>query len=160
MVSDNSQRPIRSSALALGRLSTPAPSLPRRRGRWLALITTLSISALAIAVASPTPALTASEASQPSKPTVVKPIPIGPGTPQVFKGDVRDLPKAKRWKPGDPIIVAPGPGVHKRPPGEGIPPQLELPKLDPLLEGQESALKSEETRASSPPDRGGSYGCQ
>ena len=106
MVSDNNQRPIRSSALATGRLSASAPSGPRRRGRWLALISTLSIAALAIAVASPTPALTAGEAFPPSKPTVIKPTFEGPITPQVFEGDVRDLPKAKRRKPGDPVREA------------------------------------------------------
>ncbi len=106
MVSDNNQRPMRVSALAAGRLSTPAPSLPRRRGKWLVLITTLSISALAFAAASPTPALTASEAFPPSKPTVIKPTFEGPITPQVFEGDVRDLPKAKRRKPGDPVREA------------------------------------------------------
>ncbi len=142
MVADNNQRPIRSSALAMGRLSAPAPSGPRRRGRWLALITTLSISALAIAVASPTPALTASEASQPSKPTVIKPIPSGQVTPQVFEGDVRDLPKAKRWKPGDPVREV-NPLYGRTPPKkEGPPTQPAQPKLDPLLEGQESSLKS------------------
>lgn len=86
----------------LSALVLSAPAWPRRRGTWLALV-----AALAIAVASPTPALTASEASQPSKPTVIKPIPSGQVTPQVFEGDVRDLPKAKRWKPGDPVREGP-----------------------------------------------------
>ena len=84
MVANNNQRPMRVSALALPLLV-----------------------ALAIAAAWPTPALAASEASQPSKSSAVKPAPIEPVAPQVFKGDVRDLPKAERWKPGDPVREGP-----------------------------------------------------
>lgn len=138
MVANNNQRPMRVSALALPLFVT-----------------------LAVASASPTPAFAASEPSPSSKPTVVKPIPIEPVTPQVFEGDVRDLPKAERWKPGDPVReVNP---LYGRPPTktEGIQLEPAQPKLDPILERQESALKGEETRASSPPDRkGGSHDCQ
>jgi len=161
MISDNNQKPIRASALAATPLSASAPSGPRRRGRWLALITTLSISALAIAVASPTPAFAAGETSPPSKSSAVKLAPTERVAPQVFEGDVRDLPKAECWKPGDPVReVNP---LYGRPPPkkEGIQLEPAQPKLDPLLKRQESVLKGEETRALSPHQRKGRiYGCQ
>ena len=144
MVADNNQRPMRGSVLALGRLSASAPAWPRRRGTWLALITTLSISALAIAVAWPTPALPAGESFIASKTVVLeggRQIEVREGP--VFGGDVRDLPKAKRWKPGDPVRE--GPPLMVLPPAqkEEIPPQ------------------AEEARALSPHQRkGGSYGYQ
>ena len=100
--------------------------------------------AIAVAAALPTTAFTAGESSPTSKTVVTEEgrqieLRKGPG----FRGDVRDLPKAKRWKPGDPVRE--GPPLLARPPQtkEGIQPQ------------------AEETRASSPYQReGGSYGCQ
>ena len=142
---------------ALGRLPESAPSWPRRRAKWLALV-----AAFAITAAWPTSALTAGESSSTSKTLVLDDgrkfeLIVGPA----FKGNVRDLPTAKRWEPGDPVREV-NPLYGRLPTKtEGIQLEPDQPKLDPLLERQESALKGEETRASSPPDReGGSYGCQ
>lgn len=84
MVANNNQRPMRVSALALPLFVT-----------------------LAIAAAWPTTAFAAGETSPPSNPSMVKPAPTERVAPQVFEGDVRDLPKAERWKPGDPVREGP-----------------------------------------------------
>ena len=119
---------------ALGRLPESAPSWPRRRGAWIALV-----AAFAIAAASPAPAFAASQAPQPSKPVALKPVPFGPFMPQVFEGDVRDLPTVEFTEPGDLVTAAPSARLRKRPEGEAIPLATEPAKRDPLLGRQESA---------------------
>jgi hypothetical protein len=120
--------------------------------------------ALAIAAAWPTPALAASEASQPSKSSAVKPAPIEPVAPQVFEGDVRDLPKAERWKPGDPVREGPRLRERSIPQKEGIPPRPSGPWGEPRLELKEKVSKGEEARILSTPvpngPEGKSRGCE
>jgi hypothetical protein len=70
-------------------------------------------------------------------------------TPFVFDGDLRDLPTARAWRPGDPIKEIPRRFIPR--PGQ-IPEALRQPtepRIDPLLEAQSSAPS---TRAFSQPD--------
>ena len=59
-----------------------------------------------------------------------------PVTPFVFDGDVRDLPQAPAWKPGDPIKEIPR-RYYPRP-GSYVEPDYE-PGIDPLVGIQQSA---------------------
>lgn len=61
------------------------------------------------------------------------PVVGAPVTPFVFDGDVRDLPRPRPWRPGDPIRVIPQ--RHYRAPGQA-PPPAGTPVFDPLLELQ------------------------
>src|SRR5262245_13097081 len=56
----------------------------------------------------------------------------GPSAPTVFTGDVRTLPLAPEWRPGDPIKEIPRRST--RPPADVAPP---TPMRDPLLAVQE-----------------------
>ena len=141
MVAKNNQRPMRVSALALPLFVT-----------------------LAFASAWPTPALAAGEAFPPSKSSAVKPTPTEPVAPQVFEGDVRDLPKAERWKPGDPVREGPRLRERSIPQKEGIPPRPAGPWGKPGLELKEKVSKGEEARILSTPvpngPEGKSRGCE
>lgn len=53
--------------------------------------------------------------------------------PTVFNGDLRDLPREREWKPGDPIKEIPR--RHHRPPRITPPPAA--PQVDPLLAQQD-----------------------
>ena len=128
MVANNNQRPMRVSALALP-----------------------LFVALAVAAASPTTAFAAGETSPPSKSSAVKPAPTEPVAPQVFEGDVRDLPKAERWKPGDPVREGPPLRERSISQKEGIPPRPAGPWGEPRLELKESVKKGEEARVLSTP---------
>ncbi len=141
MVANNNQRPMRVSALALPLFVT-----------------------LAVAAAWPTPAFAAGGPSPPSKPMVIKGATQSePVTPHVFEGDVRDLPKAKRWEPGDPVREVPR-RVYPRPQPEGIPPRPSGPWGEPRLELKEKVSKGEEARILSTPvpngPEGKSRGCE
>ncbi|MCH6568346.1 MAG: hypothetical protein IH801_08320, partial [Nitrospinae bacterium] len=132
MVTNEHQRLFSAPIRALGRLSASAPSWPRRRGAWIALV-----AAFAIAAAWPTPALTAGESSLTSKTLVLDDgrkveLIVGP----VFEGDVSALPTAKRWAQGDPVREASP--LLTSPLGDATLPQGAEPKLDPLLELPES----------------------
>jgi hypothetical protein len=77
---------------------------------------------------------------------------IGPFKPALFEGDIRDLPKAKPWKPGDPIKVIPRRTVHKdkyQPPGKPINPTTR--DRDPLLEIQAAVSTTKTQRALTSP---------
>ena len=56
-----------------------------------------------------------------------------PVTPFIFDGDLRDLPRPPKWKPGDPIKEIPRRVYPK--PGTFVPPDYE-PGIDPLLQRQ------------------------
>jgi hypothetical protein len=60
--------------------------------------------------------------------------PLAPATPTVFSGDLRQLPRAPGWKPGDPIKEI---AEHERPPLFTPPPHP--PQIDPLLAVQARA---------------------
>lgn len=98
--------------------------------RLFALATFLSIAALTLpAVAAEPPVLRGAEV-------------IGPVAPHVFTGDLRELPRARPWQPGDPVKEIPR--RHRLDPGE-LPLDfrselLERPAQDPLLELQERAV--------------------
>lgn len=68
---------------------------------------------------------------------------IGPAVPTVFDGDLRDLPRAPGWQPGDPIKEIPRRHHHE---AEITPPPVE-PQIDPLLGVQARA----EVRMLDPP---------
>ena len=73
-----------------------------------------------------------------------------PVTPYSFDGDVRDLPAAPEWKPGDPIKEVPR-RFYPRP-GQALPVSNGAPGPDPLAELQErTALR--ENRAFTTPTR-------
>jgi hypothetical protein len=61
--------------------------------------------------------------------------PLAPSVPAVFEGDLRRLPRAPEWRPGDPIKEIPR--RHHRPPRFTPPPSQ--PQVDPLLEVQDRA---------------------
>ena len=140
------QRLFSAPIRALGRLPESAPSWPRRRGAWIALV-----AAFAIAAAWPTPALTAGESFIASKTVVLDDgrkveLRMGPA----FLGPVGDLPKAKRWQPGDPVIEAPSLRASELSTGEGIQLEPEQPWREPLPERRESATQSDTLILSSP----------
>ena len=71
-------------------------------------------------------------------------------TPFVFDGDLRDLPTAPSWKPGDPIKEIPRRFIERPgmiPQGSQEPP---APRVDPLLQVQENATSGQSSRAFSP----------
>ena len=70
---------------------------------------------------------------------------LGPSTPTVFNGDLRDLPRAPEWQPGDGIKEIPRREHH---PPRIVPPPLE-PQIDPLLAVQEQASRN--VRSVTPP---------
>ncbi|HBL28269.1 MAG TPA: hypothetical protein DD490_15650, partial [Acidobacteria bacterium] len=70
---------------------------------------------------------------------------LGTSIPTVFSGDLRDLPRAQEWQPGDSIKEIPR--RHNRPP-RVVPPPAK-PELDPLLAVQAGAPRS--SRALTPP---------
>ncbi|MEE9296170.1 MAG: hypothetical protein V3W34_14585 [Phycisphaerae bacterium] len=79
------------------------------------------------------------ESSQDTTPTLVTEVfQSEPVVPHVFIGDLRDLPKAKPWQPGDPIVKRPrritNPAALTR-----TVPQPSEPRPDPLCFRQESA---------------------
>ncbi|MDH3966960.1 MAG: VCBS repeat-containing protein [Rhodospirillales bacterium] len=87
-----------------------------------------------------------------SEPIVIRgAVASGPVTPDVFDGDLRDLPKAKAWKSGDPIREIPR-RVYPRRRKDGKGPQPSSPRIDPLLELQENAPQDSESRDFSIPD--------
>ncbi len=60
-----------------------------------------------------------------------------PVTPGIFEGDLRDLPQAEAWKAGDPVHEVPKRVTRYAEDAIAVPPAQ--PKLDPLLQLQESA---------------------
>ncbi len=60
---------------------------------------------------------------------------IGESRPSVFSGDLRDLPRAVQWKPGDPIKEIPR---RSNQPPRYLAPEP-VPQIDPLLEVQSRA---------------------
>ena len=104
----------------------------------------MSAASLVLAVVSLTGALAADEPSD-RPPTKVGAETVGEVvTPFIFEGDLRDLPLAPAWKPGDPIKEIPRRG---RPiPQDPFAPPYERPvDRDPLLAVQEAAPKPLET---------------
>jgi hypothetical protein len=70
-----------------------------------------------------------------------------PVTPYIFDGDVRDLPRPKRWRPGDPVREIPRRGYIR--PGSRVPIEYE-PGIDPLLEAQHNTPTTRITNFTSP----------
>jgi len=70
-----------------------------------------------------------------------------PVTPYVFDGDVRDLPRPKKWQPGDPVKEIPRRGYIR--PGAKVPDYYE-PGIDPLLQVQQNASMTRATNFTSP----------
>lgn len=71
-------------------------------------------------------------------------------TPHVFDGDLRDLPLAPAWKPGDPVKEIPR--RHYLRPGQVSEPLAPASSVDPLLELQERAPSGASSRAFDTPD--------
>jgi len=103
------------------------------------LLPALILSALVIAgIASlPVPATGGQQTPQQAGPVQV----IGPVTPTHFTGDLRYLPKAPAWQPGDPIkeiprrhTVQPDPGHTPEARGYGMDPLAELQSRSPVRE--------------------------
>jgi hypothetical protein len=78
---------------------------------------------------------------RPERVTLRGAVPLPPAVPTVFERDLRDLPRASRWRPGDPIKEIPR--RHHRPPR--ITPPERRPRLDPLLEVQARASRGVRT---------------
>jgi len=98
--------------------------LQRLRGRrWRVLWSAPAFAAVAAAAVADPP---------PRKATLQGAEAVEVAIPTVFTGDLRDLPVAPAWKPGDPIAEIPR--RHHRPP-RALPPPSE-PRVDPLLELQ------------------------
>ena len=81
-----------------------AAPAPHRSTRVMSFIAV----ALAVTAIFTPPILMACDPSSQTEPTPSKEtVTSEPVTPRTFDGDVRDLPKAKPWKPGDPIVEVP-----------------------------------------------------
>ena len=65
---------------------------------------------------------------KPQEPFVSEPVP-----PYIFDGDVRDLPRAEPWRPGDPIVEVPR---RQHGPAPENAPEARPPGRDPLVDLQ------------------------
>jgi hypothetical protein len=73
---------------------------------------------------------------------------LEPVVPKVFDGDLRDIPPARQWQPGDAIKEIP---KRRNPPRGPMPPEPPEPRLDPLLEIQEDAFRDVDERTFTSP---------
>ena len=117
---------------------------------------TQRLFALLLAVSALLTSLTLAEAKSPvsSKPMVVKgACQSGPIVPYIFKGDMRNLPKAPEWQSGDPIKEIPKRNYHQATNLKEEGPMISPPESSPdhLLEFQEYAYTERISREFSTP---------
>jgi len=112
----------------------------------------VAIAAFAALVASTLEVMAAGQGQALSEPMVIRGASASETvSPDRFDGDLRDLPKARAWRHGDPVREIPR-QVYPRPPRDGKAPRPGSPRIDPLLELQERAPLDHETRDFSVPD--------
>jgi hypothetical protein len=120
--------------------------------RWIANALAIVLVLFAVFTAS---AFAQDELILSSKINVIKGAEVSePSIPTVFNGDLRDLPKAPDWRPGDPVKEIPKRTYPRKPAGAGerTPITVFSTEQDPLLDLQADVFAREEDRVFGTPD--------